>query len=206
MSFNKALNFLKMSIIDISEEITNISLYNKDLNKLYLSLKNKKEIKKSICDINGYYNEEILIKMETLDVYINNGLLKEIKDCTKRFKIIFVIIEMQETRHINILVIDKKNKVIERYDTNNQKKKIINKITSKILDKLELSNYKYRDPKNEIFNINRPDCSLCVPLSLLYVFLKIKYSLDLDEVNKIYSKFSNKDLFRISNWFINYLN
>ena len=116
-----------------------------------------------------------------------------------------VIIEDNNRRHFNICLIDNKKQIIERFDTIKERTKIMEKVTYLIKKKIKID-YKIINQNKFIFNENRNDCGLCVPLSLIYIYIRIKYNLDLNNIIKLLSSFNNKDLFRISNWFISYLN
>ena len=106
------------------------------------------------------------------------------------------LIEYDDKRHINMLLIDNKKKEIERFDTVGQYVKIMEKITKIIINKLKID-YKIIHPKKYIFSEDRTDCGLCVPLSLLFVYIKVKYDLNLDEIISLISSYNNKNLFSI---------
>jgi hypothetical protein len=204
MNYKKAYKFLNNNISDNFSITRVLSMYNRETRELISKLKNKTEIKNNICDIDSNQIEEIVLNLKNLDVFIKKNLYKQVSNCTKRYKIIYIIIEFDDQRHINILLIDNKKKRIERFDTVCQYIKVMEKITNVILKKLKI-NYKIIHPKKFIFSAKRKDCGLCVPLSLLFIFLKIVYDLNLDDIIRLLSSYNNKELFSISTWFINYL-
>ena len=108
-------------------------------------------------------------------------------------------------RHINILLINFKDRIVERFDTIDQYQDVLYKITKLVTNKLDL-NFKIVTPKKFIFNNSRADCGLCVPLSYLYIYLRIKFNIKLEEVIKLISSYNNENLFSISSEFVNYLN
>jgi hypothetical protein len=216
MNYKKAYKFLNNSIIDDFSITRVLSMYSNETLELISKLKNKLEIRDYICDINNNEIEKIEIELELkfkkLDVFIKKDLYNQVLNCTKRYKIIYIIIENDDKRHINILLIDNEKKRIERFDTIGQYVKIMEKITEVIVKKLKL-NYEIIHPNKYIFSSiglawpmeNRKDCGLCVPLSLLFIYLKIKYDLSLCDIIRLLSSYNNKKLFSISTWFINYL-
>ena len=207
MNYKKAGNFLNSNIKE-DFDITKVVFFNDDMVKnLINELKIKKEITSKICDAKNSYNEKILLDLYNLDVNYNKKLINEISDCKKRYKIIYILIEskLNNVKHINILLIDNKKKIVERFDTIGDSMKKINKITQLLINRLKL-NYKIKFPSKFIFNETRRDCRICVPLSLLYIYIRIRYDLNLDDVIKLFTNYNNKELFSISIWFIEYLN
>ena len=211
MAYISAKKFIEGVLKKQSETITQISLYNKETQKLITNLKNNINIKDQVCFKDNTYHEEIILDIKDRD-NINielskKELRKQIQNCKNRYKIIYIIIIYKNFRHLNIMLIDNKRKTIEKFDTNDELMSIKNsiKLFEVIIEDIELLHYKFIDQKKFLFSSSRKDCNLCVPLSLLFVYLRIIYKLDLDEIIGLLSEFSNKDLFRISNWFINYL-
>ena len=211
MAYISAKKFIEGVLKKQSETITQISLYNEETQKLITNLKNNINIKDQVCFKDNTYHEEIILDIKDRD-NINielskKELRKQIQNCKNRYKIIYIIIIYKNFRHLNIMLIDNKRKTIEKFDTNDELMSIKNsiKLFEVIIEDIELLHYKFIDQKKFLFSSSRKDCNLCVPLSLLFVYLRIIYKLDLDEIIGLLSEFSNKDLFRISNWFINYL-
>lgn len=211
MAYIKAKKFINDILNEQSNIITQISLYNDETHRLINNLKNKKDISEKICSKNNYYHEEIIINIKNrnrIDIDISKKELPvEIKDCKLRYKLLYIIIIYNNFRHFNAMLIDKKNKTIEKFDTNNELMSIKSsiKIFRAIIKTIGLSHYKFIEQNKFLFSESRKDCNLCVPLSLLFIYLRIKYELKMDDIISLLSEFNNKDLFRISNWFINYL-
>ena len=211
MAYEKAKKFIKKKLINQSSLIKEISLYTNETRTLINNLKNDKKISNKICNKENYHNEEIIIDMKNKNnININLSkieLPREIKECKLRYKIIYIIIVNSNFRHLNVMLIDNLKKTIEKFDTNDYLMSIRNssKMFTLINDKIGLSNYKFIEQKKFLFSSTRQDCNLCVPLSLLYIYLRIIYELKLDDIISLFSELNNKDLFRISNWFINYL-
>ena len=211
MNYIRAKKFIKDRLKTHNNFISHISLYSKDLNNLINKLKNNDKIKDKICSKDNYIYEQIIIDIKNpkIDVKVKRKeLTLQIKQCKLRYKIIYVIIIYKNFRHLNILLIDNKNKIVEKFDTNDSLMSIQNykKIYEMTLNWIGLSHYKFIDQTKFIFSSSeRADCNLCVPLSLLFVFISILFEVKLDEYIDLMSEFNNKDLFRISNWFINYL-
>ena len=211
MAYEKAKFFINEMLQNQSNTISHISLYNNETHELINNLKNNPNIKNKICTKENYYNEEIIfdiISKHNINIKLSKvDLPKEIKNCKMRYKIIYIIIIYKNFRHLNIMVIDNKKKTIEKFDTNDELMSIKNskKLFTIVNNKIGLENYKFIEQTEYLFSSDRKDCNLCVPLSLLFVYIRIYYELELDSIIKLFSEFSNKDLFRISNWFINYL-
>lgn len=211
MAYKRAKQFINKMLETQSNTISQISLYNNETHNLINNLKNNPNIKDLICTKENYYNEEIIfdiLNKHHIDIKLSKeDLPNEVKNCKLRYKIIYFIIIYKNFRHLNIAVIDNKKKTIEKFDTNNELMSVKNskKLFTMVNNAIGLENYKFIDQKNFLFSSERKDCNLCVPLSLLFVYLRIYYELDLESVIKLLSEYNNKDLFRISNWFINYL-
>lgn len=205
MNYKKAERFLKSKLSDDFEITRMLGMYDKETRDLLYKLKNSTDIKYLICDNNSITVEEIKVNLLSLNVFIRKELYSEVKDCKKRFKIIYLIMEIYDKRHINILLVDNKNKSVERFDTFDEFTKRKEKVIETIIKKLNLD-YKIINPKKYIFSKKRKDCGLCVPLSYLYAYIKMLYKLNLNEVINLLSNMTDKELFNISNWFINYLN
>lgn len=206
MNYNKAKKFLKSNISEDHKIDRVLGMLDQEARDLLLKLKNNKNIQGKIC--NTYDDieiEEIKINLTELDVYYSKKLYEQLNKCKKRYKIIYVIIKFTKGRHINILLVDNKKKTVERFDTFDELTKNKEKIIKVILNKLNIK-YKFINPTNYIFSSKRKDCGLCVPLSFLYIYLKIYYDLKLDEVINLLSGLTNLNLFSISSWFVNYLN
>ena len=211
MSYFKAKKFIESILEKQSNVISQISLYNKDTQDLINNLKNNKKIKGKICSKDNYYNEEIILDIKNrsqIDIKLSKvSLPSEVKKCRLRYKIIYIIIIYNNFRHLNIMIIDNQNKTIEKFDTNDELMSVKNsiKLFEAIIKQIGLSHYKFIDQNKFLFSSSRTDCNLCVPLSLLFIYIRIVYELKLDQIIDLLSEFNNKDLFRISNWFINYL-
>lgn len=205
MNYKKAKKFLQNNIYKDYEITRALGMFDRETRDLLLKLKNNDKLKDDICDNHINEVEEIKLNLSDLNVYIKKDLYSQVKNCKKRFKIIYVLIELFDKRHINILLIDNKKKIVERFDTFDEFSKRKEKVMKVILDKLKIE-YKFINPKKYIFSKNRKDCGLCVPLSYLYIYLKIYYDMELDQIIKLLSDFSDRNLFSIANWFINYLN
>ena len=205
MNYKNAQTFLNSKITD-DFDIEVIRCFSENIVKVLIcELKNKKEIKGKICDTLSNHNEEIKYDIHNKNViYKKKNLLKELSSCKKRYKILNVIINLR-VGHINVLLIDNKKKSIERFDTKDENANKLSKFTEILLKDLNLSNYNFINPSSYIFNFERRDCIICVPLSLLYLYLRIRYELMLDDIIRLLKSYSNKELINISIWFINYL-
>lgn len=205
MNYKNAQTFLNSKITD-DFDIEVIRFFPENIIKeLIWELKNKKEIKGKICDTLSNHNEEIkydIYKKKNI-IYKKINLLKELSSCKKRYKILNVLIN--GAGHINVLLIDNKKKSIERFDTKDENANKLSKFTEILLKHLNLSNYNFINPSSYIFNFERRYCAICVPLSLLYLYLRIRYELMLDDIIRLFKSYSNKELINISIWFINYL-
>ena len=227
MSINKAKFFLNDILL---ESESNILIFEKidqnNLKKFLISFKNLPEIE-NLCDKSKskLMEEKLEIFPEILkiirfdinkfDFLVESKLKNEINDCKLRYKFLFIhiitYISNKKYEHFNLITIDNKKKVIERFDTRDERryfgKYVMEKFFKLFFEKVNL-NFKIKHPKNFISekeNSKELDLKLCVPLSLLYGYLKVKYSLNLEEVVKLLKTYSDKDLFRISNWFLSKL-
>lgn len=215
MSITKAKKFLNDILLEFDDDTL---LFNKKKNILnfLISFKNLSEIE-NVCDKRVLPEILTIIRYENdnFDFLVQSKLKNEINNCKLRYKFLFIhitnYISNKKYEHFNLLTIDYKKKLIERFDTRDEKKYFGKYAMDKLLKKIFKSfnlNFKIKHPTNFISekeNSEELDLGLCVPLSLLYGYLKVIFSLNLEEVIKLLKTFSDKDLFRISNWFLSYL-
>lgn len=216
MSINKAKFFLNDILLEFDNDILLFNINQNNLKNFLISYKNLPEIE-NVCDkiIFPEILKIVQYDIDKFDFIVQSKLKSEINNCESRYKFLFIhitnYIQNNVYEHFNLVIIDYKKKEIERFDTRNERKYygkyVMDKFLKKLFDSFNLS-FKIKHPKkfiSEKEDSKELDLGLCVPLSLLYGYLKIIYSLKLEEVNKLLMSYSDKDLFRISNWFLSKL-
>ena len=218
MSINKANIFLNDILLEFENDILIFNINQNNLKNFLISYKNLPEIE-NVCDKRIFPEilKVIRFDIDNYDFLVESKLKNEINDCKLRYKFLFIhiitYISNKKYEHFNLITIDYKKKVIERFDTRNEKryfgKYVMDKFLKKLFESFNLNfKIKIKHPKkfiSEKEGSKELDLGLCVPLSLLYGYLKVKYSLNLEEIIKLLKTYSDKDLFRISNWFLSKL-
>lgn len=212
MSITKAKNFLNDILLEFDNDNLLFNMYENNFKNFLISFKNLSEFE-NVCDKRVLPEILKIIRYENdkFDFILQSKLKNEINNCKLRFKFLFIhittYVSNKKYEHFNLLVIDYKKKLIERFDTRNEKGYFKKYAMDKLLKNMFKSynfNFKIVHP-SEFISEKGQDLGLCVPLSLLYGYLKIKFSLSLNETIKLMKTFSDKDLFRISKWFLSYL-
>ena len=186
MNHKKFLNKLLQDEVSIEEIIA----INEDKLKLfYNKLKSKLN---NICDKYDSFNELLLFNMTKLDIKKPDNFKSNIK-CNQRYKILYMIISLGNEKHLNIFVIDHKKKVVERFDTQNQNKQIMEKATKALIQNLGFK-YKIKNQTKFIFETTTNICALCVPLSLIYVYMKITFETSNNKLSSQLKKLKHEEL------------
>lgn len=210
---NKAIFFLNDILLENDNDMLLFNIDQNNLKNFLISFKNLPEID-NVCDKRILPEILKIIRFENdkFDFLVQSKLKNEINDCKLRYKFLFIhitnYISNKKYEHFNLLTIDYKKRIIERFDTRDERKYFGKYAMDKLLKNMFTSfnlDFKIVNPKkfiSEKDGSKELDLGLCVPISLLYGYLKVKYSLNLEEVIKLLKNYSDKDLFRISNWFL----
>jgi hypothetical protein len=194
--------------------------YDKDYtkNKLIKQSNNDSNFMKLIYQFYGNINEifpHLVIWKDKDNYYFHPKLIDLIKKTKYNYvylklTLIITLPDNSYVRHANIIIIDKKNKIVERFEpygnlTNTFNKELNQIITEKICDKLKYK-YVYCNPyagfqtlSDEYGEYNRTtnDASgYCLAWCILYLELKLKYGYDCYKIislikNYILNKFVN---------------
>ena len=187
MSITKAKNFLNDILLEFDNDNFLFYMYENDLKNFLISFKNLSEIE-NVCDKRVLPEILTVIRYENdnFDFLVQSKLKNEINNCKLRYKFLFIhitnYISNKKYEHFNLLTIDYKKKLIERFDTRDEKKYFGKYAMDKLLKKIFKSfnfNFKIKHPTNFISekeNSEELDLGLCVPLSLLYGYLKVIFS------------------------------
>lgn len=176
------INFIKKI-----EKIKNIDIGRKfnldDIKELKFNLDNK--INSKICFKNVSYNI-IIINEEYNTIKFDEDIIKEnIKKCDFVF---FILVGfLKDEYHVASLIIDNKVKKVILFDNKNNN--YIKNTSKFFMNKINID-YKFISIK--LINKNNYDklifCEICVPISLLFIYVYINYNVSLDDFIKFLLK------------------
>lgn len=135
----------------------------------------------------------LFVNVETNDFIYGKNMAKSISKCKSKNKVRFiyfsVILKFKKMNHANIVIIDLKEKTLERFEPHGayfidglktkEKNKKVNKLFKKnILTDLNLKDFKYLEPKNlspeiGVQQITDAYCGMCVTISMMYLHLRL---------------------------------
>ena len=204
MNYKKIKKELLKNKVNDSELLTNVSvpIYEKNIFNYFKKINDLKEINKKFICLN--HNDYNLLKLtyKGLKLITPKYFLDEFKNSKKQYFVLaFLIIELGTINHLNTVILDKKNKTIERFDIKKNSYKILDKILKVFLNVFELHDYNIITTDKFISDKIKVD-NICVPISLLYIYLKMKYNLNLIQINTLLQLFNNKELFQVSDFIL----
>ena len=173
MTFSKFVR--KINAINKSFDIGRLF----DLNKIKdLKFNLDQSIDKNLCFKYSSYNI-ILIDEKTNSIKFDEDVIKEkINNCKYSYFILAVSLK-RNLYHVSSLIIDHNKKKVLLFDNANND--FIKKSTKFFVNKLNI-NYNLVTTKviNKI-NVKKLDiCSICVPISLFYIYIYINYNVEID--------------------------
>ncbi len=181
--------------------------------------------KDKVCIIKNQVKNSELIKRKKEFAFVWNEVekklvvpktvFKEIENCEKRFVVCHLTLKTKRARHANILIFDKVNKTVERFDPHGEYMALKSKNLDEVLTELfrrNLENFKYITPldfcpniafqrkENKLDKLKNDPGGFCAAWAIWYADMRLTYpdipidklvDIAIDKIEKKHKSFKN---------------